>query len=193
MIVKVINITSFVGISGGAEHYYASIREVETNKTINSLIDAGYLPSFNDTNEDRLERAIPTEEEAAYLNKKDSWKGWKVGKLTERFNSEEEIRESASKMFPELSIIFTHFHEVSRHVIDVIDRTEYTYKKTGKKLVINGFTGFSREFVNLTEGSEHEILETPEEYLHKTNLMDGYWVMGVTEPVLVLINECDVL
>lgn len=190
MIVKVINITSYVGISGGAEHYYAEAFEVETDKNVNELIEL--MPSYLNTEENKLQRVISTEREAKHLRLKDNYKGWRVGKKTERFNSRKEIRAVAAKMFPTHNIIFVYDHENSTDPEDIIDRTVYEFKKTGRQIQINGFEGFSREFDNLTEESIHDIIETPEKYKHKS-LHDGYWVMGVSEPVLVLINECDVL
>lgn len=191
MIVKVVNITSWVGTSPGAEHYYASINEVETNRNVHWLLEN--MPAFSSTPEEKLERELTCEKEVKHLNKKDSWKGWRVGKITERFNTIEEIRELVSKKYPDNSIIFTYDHYTSTMVDDIIDRTKYDYVKTGRSLKVNGFEGFSDEFAYLTEGSIHEIIETPEKYKHKTNMVDGYWVMGVTEPVKVLPNECDIL
>lgn len=192
MIVKVINITTYVGMSGGAEHYYASINEVETTQNVHALIDD--MPKYKkNIDYNKLEREITTEKEAKYLRDKDQYNGWRVGKMTERFNSVEEIRKTANKLFPDNNIIFVYDHETSRNVKDIIDKTEYTYIKTGKKLKIGKFTGFSPEFVNLTTGSIHEIIETPDKWKHKTSLRNGYWVMGVTEPVLVLNYECEIL
>lgn len=54
-----------------------------------------------------------------------------------------------------------------------------------KKIKIISFNGYSEEFENITPGSVHEIIPPPEGYDNK----DGEWVMGKTEPVLILFRE----
>jgi len=57
------------------------------------------------------------------------------------------------------------------------------------KIKITICHAFGQEFVGLTPDSEHEVVQPPvghDEYR-------GHWVMGVTEPVLVLNNEHIVL
>jgi len=69
-----------------------------------------------------------------------------------------------------------------------MENTNYT----GQTIKISNFTGCSPEFKNLIEGSEHKVIETPEKYKDQ-QLQDGYWVNGVTEPVLVLKRECELI
>lgn len=57
-------------------------------------------------------------------------------------------------------------------------------KKT-KYIKVLHCNAFSPEFVNITPGSVHEIVSPPEGYDKKR----GEWVMGVTEPVLLLFRE----
>lgn len=47
--------------------------------------------------------------------------------------------------------------------------------------------GFAPYFENLTPGSVHETVETPEE--HKTSTAPGVWVIGDGEPVKLLRGE----
>lgn len=54
-----------------------------------------------------------------------------------------------------------------------------------KKIKIINFNGYSPEFENITPGSVHEIIPPPEGYDNK----DGEWVMGKTEPILILFRE----
>jgi hypothetical protein len=63
------------------------------------------------------------------------------------------------------------------------------------RIRISDFRGYSNEFKNLTEGSEHMVIPPPEEYKEKypNNPKVGYWVMGVTEPVRVLPGEFEVI
>ena len=44
---------------------------------------------------------------------------------------------------------------------------------------------FGKQFKNLTDGSIHDIIDPPEGYTQER----GEWVMGVSEPVLVLFSE----
>ena len=74
--IPVVEISSWAGISIGAEHCYATL----------------YHPT-EELSKERLTRGI-SREEAAYLNKKDTWSGWEEGDVTERFNTEEEIRDA---------------------------------------------------------------------------------------------------
>lgn len=54
-----------------------------------------------------------------------------------------------------------------------------------KKIKITHCRGFGPEFEVLTPGSEHDIVMAPDG-AHYNN---GVWVMGKTEPVLVLFDE----
>ena len=58
---------------------------------------------------------------------------------------------------------------------------------TAKRVRINGFTGASSSFANLTEGSEHDVVECPANY--KTKYGSDVWVMGIGEAVRLLPNE----
>ena len=42
-------------------------------------------------------------------------------------------------------------------------------------------------FSNLTPGSEHDVIDTPKEYINSK--VKGVWVMGAGEPVKVLPYE----
>jgi len=56
-----------------------------------------------------------------------------------------------------------------------------------KRVRITNFTGFSTEFENLTRGTEHDVVECPKEY--KNKYANDIWVMGVKEPVRLLLHE----
>ena len=75
----VVNITSWAGISGGAEHSYAKVRLTDNSDEIFVFAKNINESFYNITQEIHLEREID-EKEAAYLNKKDSWSGWRAGK-----------------------------------------------------------------------------------------------------------------
>lgn len=183
-----INITSWMDVgSSGAEHYYAKCFEYETESSIYEIAENSF--DYEDISKDELTRKID-QKEAAYLNKKDgNGSLWKPGDETIRFNSVKQIKEEANKQFPEHDIVFFRNNECnSDNPSNLIIRNPEQPKKTGRTIRICGFEGFSSEFVNLTEGSIHEVIETPERYKDK-KLQDGVWVMGVTEPVLVLRRE----
>ena len=59
----VVNITTYVGSGGNAEHYYARVKEVETDKSIYH-VDEFPTTSYGDN----LERTITDVNEARYLN-----------------------------------------------------------------------------------------------------------------------------
>ena len=64
-------------------------------------------------------------------------------------------------------------------------------KSTVKKIQITNCTATGKVFANLTPGSIHDVVETPEEY--KNSKMAGVWVMGVGEPVKVLPQEFNII
>ncbi len=183
-----INITSFMDIgSFNAEHYYAKVEEYQTDDSLAMVLAKSY--EYDSLNYYKLNRKIGTKE-AKYLNKKDDWNGWESGMETERFNSVDEVITEAKEQFPNCAIGFLRNRKpIAEH--KHIYRTE-EYRKSGKYLKIQNFEGFSKAFTNLTEGSEHEIIDTPERYRGK-ELQKGHWVMGVGEPVLVLSRECILL
>lgn len=60
----------------------------------------------------------------------------------------------------------------------------------GAFIKITNLTFCSSEAMNLTRGSEHEIVSPAPEYAHKyTNSESTVWVMGRTEPVRLLQGE----
>lgn len=51
-------------------------------------------------------------------------------------------------------------------------------------------------FANITPGSKHLVIETPDHALKDPDgdgTERGYWVMGKGQPVLVLFEECEVI
>lgn len=54
-----------------------------------------------------------------------------------------------------------------------------------KKIQVTNCKAFGDQFKNITPGSIHEIVPPPEGETNKR----GEWVMGVTEPVLLLAGE----
>ena len=190
-----VNITSYKG-SWGAEHYYGSIRKIDND--LNVYIFANnegmiHVALNGNSHSEDVERIIDAKE-AEYLNKKDGKgsKKMKAGDLTSRHQSIQQIKDIVLERFKENDIIFTIEGKMTSEDMYVYERNKETYSKTGKKLKIQNFTGHSREFANLTEGSIHEILETPLRY-RNDKTYNGYWVMGVSEPVLVLFDECEVI
>lgn len=59
-----------------------------------------------------------------------------------------------------------------------------------KKIRILECTAFGVQFANLTPGSIHDVVEAPE---GGRSGETGYWVQGVSEPVLVFFKECEVV
>lgn len=55
-----------------------------------------------------------------------------------------------------------------------------------KRIKITKCTAQGKQFKNLLPNSIHYIIEPPKEYINDSK---GIWVMGVGEPVKVLINE----
>jgi hypothetical protein len=187
-----INITTFIGAIG-AEHYYGSIETLESDVDLFVIAEKHNTYDFKSVKtDDRLLRKIDAKE-AAYLNKKDgcTFSRWEDGDKTEKFNSIEEMKEMVFELYPNCDVIFTQDGDIRSIDMDVhqIIKPD-TPNKTGKKLRIEGFKGFDPTvFANLTEGSEHDIIETPERFENQ-ELDEGYWVMGIGEPVLVLKSEC---
>lgn len=180
----VVNITTYTGQSVGAEHYYARVREVETDKSIYHVEDFPNL-DYGET----LYRTITDVNEARQLNKKDRTKIWRVGRETDRFGSIKQIKNFVNEKYPEQDIAFLYFGNLeSEYDGNIVERNPEVPPKTGKKIKIQGFEGFSPEFKNLTEGSVHEVLETPKRYVGRETV-EGVWVWGITEPVKVLTRE----
>jgi hypothetical protein len=185
-----INIKTWVGTSASAIHYYGKFGKLDTNKNVyQSVKDDEYSDVDFD---DDLDRTID-QKEATFLNKKDG-KGslWKKGMSTIRFNSVDELKETAEKQFKTEDIVFLHDYDLISEESDIIVRNVEKYKYTGQKLIIEDFKGFSPNFKNLTNDSIHKVIETPERYKGK-KLQDGYWVIGVYEPALILSEECELL
>lgn len=55
------------------------------------------------------------------------------------------------------------------------------------KVRITNFTGCSRDFANIIEGSEHDVVPCPEKY--KDKYSQSVWIMGLKEPVRLLEGE----
>jgi len=187
----IVNITSYTDISAiGAEHFYARAWKIESDKNIYQIADKLNEMSFCSRDSDILSKTIDAKE-AEYLNKKDGCDDWCAGDLSERFSSVEEIKVMILTEYDTINdVIFLRNDRVIEN--SIFCRTKEEYKKNGKKIKIENFKGFSPEFVELKEGSIHEVIETPERYVDK-ELQSGVWVMGVTEPVLVLTSEYTVV
>lgn len=182
----IVNITSYTDIAAiGAEHYYAKAWKIESDENIYQIADKLNEMTFWSRDSEILSKTIDAKE-AAYLSKKDGG-GWHAGDTSDRFNSVEEIKVYVLTEYDTVNdIIFLRNDEVGHN--SIFCRTKEEYKKTGRKIKIQNFEGFSPEFVELKEGSIHEVIETPERYVDK-DLQSGVWVMGITEPVLVLTRE----
>ena len=186
----IINITSFMDIgSGGAEHYYAKSTEIEHVGNVYKMMRDDIYERYG-KDSDRLTRSIDTQKEIDYLNKKDSWSGWKLGDETERFNSIEQIKKMAGEKW-DCDIVFLRNNDLQSD-FHILCREHGELIPTNKKLKIGHFTGYSSEFKDLIRDSIHEIIETPDRYEGQKS-QDGYWVMGITEPELVLKHECEIL
>lgn len=87
----VLEISTWCGMSFGAEHYYGTLK--------------GYIKGEMVHRD--IEKTL-TVKEANYLSKKDDWK-YKVGNKTNRFTSKDEIRKIAlkewKKLFPNGSVL----------------------------------------------------------------------------------------
>jgi hypothetical protein len=184
-----VNITSWTRIgSAGAEHFYAKLSIFEDPRNIYSLAREGWITTPGE--DIQLQKPL-TSENAKYLNKKGGFGStYKKGDLDDRFDSIDEIKARVKELYPNTDIAFFNDRELLSEEFDVyIANPQSDHKKTGRKIRIHNFEGFSKEFVNLTEGSVHEVIETPERYKDKEDLQPGAWVWGVTEPVLVLRRE----
>jgi hypothetical protein len=182
-----VDITSYVGISGDAEHYYAKVTEVETDRNIYDLVR--HPPRKAESYD--FVRTLESEVECKQLTQKDGGKSayrYRIGNETQRFNSVEQVKEWVEKEFPKNDIGYTFEGTLESEDRDVIERNPVPVKLIGTQIKIQNFHGFSPEFKNLTEGSIHEVVETPERYIG-TETLAGVWVMGVTEPVKVLHDE----
>jgi hypothetical protein len=63
-----------------------------------------------------------------------------------------------------------------------------------QRVKITNFQGYSKNFVHLIEGSEHDVVETPSDYKSKfPNSSQTVWVNGVFEPVRLLPGEFEVI
>lgn len=184
-----VNITSWTRVgSVGAEHFYAKVTTFESDKNIYDLAREWFNCEITDYEEVQLQKPL-TSEGSQYLNKKCGFGSiYKKGDMDDRFDSIEEIMEYTKKQYPQTDIAFFNDHELLSEDRDVYEANPKPIKKTDRKIQIHNITGFSNEFVNLTEGSIHEIIETPEKYKNK-KLQAGVWVWGITEPVLVLMRE----
>ena len=172
----IVNITTLVGISGNAEHYYAKVKEIETPKNIYELVSDIPIGKWEE-----FYRTLETQEECDALTKKDGKGAYKhrIGNETSRFNSITQIKEWIDISYPKNDIAFLFENDLLLENNDIIERNPAPIKNTGKKIKIQNFQGFSSEFVNLTEGSIHEVIETPDRYKDK-ELQKGVWVMGAT-------------
>jgi len=182
-----VDITTYIGISGDAEHYYANVMEVESDKNIYDLIRH---PPRKAKSYDFV-RILESEVECKQLTQKDgggSAYRYRIGNETQRFNSINQIKEHVEKEFPKNDIGYTFEGILKSEDRDVIERNPAPVKPIGVQIKIQNFHGYSPEFKNLIEGSIHEVVETPERYVGNETVA-GVWVMGVTEPVKVLRNE----
>jgi len=76
-------------------------------------------------------------------------------------------------------------------IVTVSDRIKSTSamcpkSKIPQRIRITQCRAIGKAFDNLTPGSVHDVIETPEGELAR---LSGVWVMGVGEPVKVLVDE----
>jgi len=180
----VVDITSYVGTGTMAEHYYAKVWELDTDKSI-YVVASEFLPGHGDP----LMRTFTDVYEVRRLNQKDKTDSWKIGGETERFGSIQQIKDTVNLKYPEDDLAFLYFGDLRSEDNDIVERNPVIPEKTGEKIKIENFKGFSGEFVHLTEGSIHEVLGVPARYQGREEILSGVWVMGVTEPVRVLPHE----
>lgn len=114
MDVQFIDITSFIGVSSNAEHYYAKVGEAKHTQK-HYLFDLGCKPESGVLFNGRDLRYYPSEEEAVALYKKDNW-GKPVDmdcvmelqeEGTIRFPSILSIVKAAKKEFPNSVLCFS--------------------------------------------------------------------------------------
>ena len=192
-----VNITSWTRVgSAGAEHFYAKLSIFENDTNIHILARDGWITTTDAQTQRisilsniQLQKPL-TSENAKYLNKKSGYGAlYKKGDMDDRFDSIDEIKAKTKELYPDADIAFFNDRELLSEEQDVYEADPQTiYKKVGKQIIIHNFQGFSKEFRDLTEGSIHDVIETPERYKDK-ELQEGVWVWGVTEPVLVLRRE----
>ena len=91
-----VNITTYAGLSSGAEHYYAKVHEMESDESIYTIAKNRVIGKWDD-----FYRIIEDEKEANVLTIKDNNRKWpyKVGDETWRFNSPKQIREWIEKAY----------------------------------------------------------------------------------------------
>ena len=142
-----VNITSWTRVgSAGAEHFYAKILQFESEENIFTLAREGwYCAEITDHTDTNLQKPL-TSEEAKYLNKKDGFGSiYKKGDMTDRFDSIDEIKALVKKQYPGIDVAFFNDHELLSEDMDVYEANPQTdHKKTGRKIRIHNFTGYSR-------------------------------------------------
>jgi len=184
----IVNITSWVGISPDAVHYYAKLQIVESKKNIYKVAKAPY--SQKEIGEEvELSRVID-QKEADYLNKKDNADSWCCGDTVLRFNNIDEIKIAVAEYLKENNLVCNVALLRNRELRsddDFVINIKEEIKKTNVKIKITKCLAFGKQFENLTPDSVHDVIEAPERY--KSSKVVGVWVMGVGEPVKVLPNE----
>lgn len=95
------------------------------------------------------------------------------------------------KMFT-LGIIekLTPLSKISNRCLkEIIDLDDDRFS-IGSEVKIINFTGSSKKFNNIVNGSIHKIISPPNEYeLKYPNSVETVWIMGIEEPVRLLLNE----
>ncbi len=95
----VFELSTFRGISIGAEHWYGTLR-ASSKSDRDGIIRGGFGAWVHPAEKVELKRPMG-EEEAAYLRDKDDFDLWQAGDLTSRFNSKEEVEAAALAAFAE--------------------------------------------------------------------------------------------
>lgn len=93
-----LDITTFRGMSIGAEHWYGKLH-VRGKSDRNGTLRGGYGAWRHPVGDVELERPLG-EEEATYLREKDGDSYWpQAGEMTRRFNSRGEVKDAALEAF----------------------------------------------------------------------------------------------
>lgn len=117
------NITTFRGQDSSAIHYYCSYKKVEES------IPKKY---YNGGNNNEIKKTIKSQKSADFLNKKDSWSGWRIGMKTNRFDSIDEIHSTLKKLFKKQTIVTYYEDRLFREMLYFKDGVNLGFKFFGE-------------------------------------------------------------
>lgn len=139
--------------SYNAEHFFANFVTHDISENVYIAAKKDYIYWSSKGNPEELRYKL-NGLSAIKLNKKRNVSIYKKGSTSNSFFSKEHIINEAKKRFNHDIIVYVQGKLINENSF-VFQQTIDKNKKTGKRIKIHNFTGFSKEFINLTEGSEH--------------------------------------